>query len=112
MLQWISATIAVLALILLMARGLRWMLDRSRRGGGPVSQVGAWRVAPDASVRAVRTFGRVHLLYERGRESVLLESVDTAEFDGRAQIPVSGASPSSPAPRVPREAARARVARA
>lgn len=84
MLQWISATIAVLALFLLAARVLRFMLDRSRRQGGNVTQVGAWRVAPDASVRAVRTFGRVHLLYERGRESVLLETLEGADFEQRS----------------------------
>lgn len=84
MIQWISATIAVLALFLLAAKGLRFLFEHSRRQGGAVTQVGAWRVAPDASVRAVRTFGRVHLLYERGRESVLLESLEGPQFEERA----------------------------
>lgn len=87
MIQWISATIAVLALFLLAARGLRFLLERSRRQGGNVVQVAAWRVAPDASVRAVRTFGRVHLLYERGRESVLLETLEGGEFELRSGAP-------------------------
>lgn len=87
MIQWISATIAVLALFLLAARGLRFVLERSRRQGGNVLQVGAWRVAPDASVRAVRAFGRVHLLYERGRESVLLETLEGGEFELRSSTP-------------------------
>lgn len=85
MLQWFSATVAVLALFLLAAKGLRMVLERSRRGGGAVMQIGAWRVSPDASVRAVRTFGRVHLLYERGRESVLLETLDGIDYDRRAR---------------------------
>lgn len=84
MLQWFSATLAVIALFLLAAKGLRLVLERSRRDGGGVMQIGAWRVAPDASVRAVRTFGRVHLLYERGRESVLLETLDGVDYERRS----------------------------
>lgn len=74
--QWFAATIAVIALVLILAHGMRFVFDRSRSARGPVTQVGAWRIAPDASVRAVRVLGHVHLVYERGRESVLLETLD------------------------------------
>jgi flagellar biogenesis protein FliO len=74
--QWFAATIAVIALVLILAHGVRFLLDRSRSSRGPVTQVGAWRIAPDASVRAVRVLGHVHLVYERGRESMLLETLD------------------------------------
>ncbi|HKK71579.1 MAG TPA: hypothetical protein VKA86_10205 [Candidatus Krumholzibacteria bacterium] len=74
--QWFAATIAVIALVLILAHGVRFVLDRNRSTRGPVTQVGAWRIAPDASVRAVRVLGNVHLVYERGRESMLLETLD------------------------------------
>ena len=81
-----ATAIAVLALFLIAARGLRFVLERTRRQGGSVTQVGGWRVSPDASVRAVRTFGRVHLIYERGRESVLLESLESTIYEQRAGL--------------------------
>ncbi len=80
MLEWVAATVAVVALILLLARGSAWVLRRSTAQRGPVRQVGAWKVATDANVRAIRVFDRVHLLYERGRESVLLDSVQADRF--------------------------------
>lgn len=78
-LQWIGATVGVLALVLLLAHGMRRVLERTRTQSGSIHQIGSWRVAPDASVRAVRVLGRVHLLYERGRETVVLESVPAEE---------------------------------
>lgn len=75
-LQWFGATFAVLALVLLLAHGLKRFMERARPSHGPIQQVGSWRVAPDASVRAVRVLDRVHVLYERGRESVVLESLE------------------------------------
>lgn len=75
-LQLIAATFAVLALVLMLAHGMRRFLERSRTSNAAVHQVGSWRVAPDASVRAVRVLDRVHLLYERGRETVVLDQID------------------------------------
>ena len=83
MLDWIAATVSVLALIFVLARGGRWLLKRSGIGDGPVGQLQSWRVAPDASVRAIRVYGRVHLLYERGKESVLLESIESSQLESR-----------------------------
>lgn len=81
MVQWFAATIAVLALVLALSHGLRMLMERRRNSGGAVVQAGAWRIAPDASVRAVRVLGRVHLIYERGRESLLLDSLDAARLE-------------------------------
>lgn len=86
-LQWFGATFAVLALVLLMAHGLRRFMERSRPTDGSIRQVGSWRVAPDANVRAVRVLDQVHVLYERGRETVVLDTMGVeriAEFDAIA----------------------------
>ena len=79
-LQWFGATLAVLALVLLLAHGMRRVMERTQSGRGAIRQIGAWRVAPDASVRAVRVLDRVHVLYERGRESVVLETRDASDI--------------------------------
>lgn len=110
-LQWIGATFAVLALVLLLAHGLRRLLERSRPTDGNIRQVGSWRVAPDASVRAVRVLDQVHVLYERGRETVVLDTMESDRIDeleaiGPSQGPLGllGARrrPQAPASRVAR----------
>lgn len=80
LLQWITSTIAVLALILLLGRAGRWMIQRGTFESGPAAQIGQWRVAPDARVRAVRVFDEVHLLLETRRDTSHLETLPLAEF--------------------------------
>jgi flagellar biogenesis protein FliO len=78
---WFLSTLAVLALVAGIGFAARWLLRRVTRSETGVQQVAQWRVAADAQVRAVRVLGRVHIVYERGRESTLLETRDAAEFE-------------------------------
>ena len=80
---WISATALVLGLILLLGRGARWLGARGP-ADAPARQRDQWRVAPDARVRAVEVLGKVHLLYERGRVAVVLETLSREDYENRA----------------------------
>jgi hypothetical protein len=82
-LQWIASTIAVLTLILLMGRAARWMLARGAFESGPCGQLAQWRVAADASVRAIRVFDQVHLIMETRRHATTLDSFSVAEFEAK-----------------------------
>jgi len=77
---WFLSTLAVLALVAGLGLAGRWVLRRVSPPSPAVRQVGQWRVATDAQVRAVEVLGRVHLVYERGRESTVLDSRDADAF--------------------------------
>ncbi len=80
-LQWVTSTIAVLALILLLGRALRFLMARGAFESGPCSQVGQWRVAPDAAVRAVKVMDRVYLTLETRRQTVALDTLSVRDFE-------------------------------
>lgn len=94
LLEWIAATIVVIVLIVLVGRVTHWVLGRSLDRSSTAVQIAAWRIAPDASVRAIRVLDHVHVLYERGRESTLLETLAAADFEsqmaGRTDEPGRG----------------------
>lgn len=106
-LQWVTSTIAVLALILLLGRMARWMLERGSFESGPATQVGSWRVAPDARVRAVRVLDEVHLLLENRRDTTLLQSLSHEDFEKQR----AESAPSSDSPMLRLFPGRARQAR-
>jgi hypothetical protein len=91
-LTWISGTLAVLALVLLLGRLGQWALRRGAAAHLAAATVGQWRVGADARVRAVRVLGCVYVLYERGRETTLLTALAAADFDTALQ----GSAPAGP----------------
>jgi flagellar biogenesis protein FliO len=84
-LQWIASTIAVLTLILLIGRAARWLLARSGFESGACGQMAQWRVAPDASVRAIRVFDEVHLVLETRRHAAPLTTLAVEEFEAKQE---------------------------
>lgn len=109
---WITGTLTVLALILLLGKAARWLLRTSAATNLSAATLAAWRVGPDARVRAVRVLDRVYLLYERGRESTLLDELPAAEFNAADPATAArGAGLAALLPVIPRIAARRKVAR-